>query len=545
MTKQILFGKEARAALKRGVDIVARSVAPTIGPRGKNVIIDKGWGTPTITNDGVSIARDISLSNKFENMGADIIKEVATRTNEAAGDGTSTATILMQAMTEEGFKHATAGVNAMGLKLGIDAAKKDAVEILKSLSKAISTPEEINQVATISSESVEIGKIIAETIDKVGKNGVVTVEESQSLGVESEVVEGFEFINGYISPYMVTNPEKMEAEYRDIDVLLTDKKISNIREILPLLEKLANSGKRDLVIIADDVDGDALATFVLNKMKGGFNILAVKAPGFGDRKKEILEDIAVTVGATVVTETTGLKLETVDLSSLGKVAKIVSTKDKTLIVGGIGDKTLIDARISSIKVQLKTTESKHDKEKMEERIGRLSQGVAVIKVGASTETEMKYLKLKIEDAVNATKAAIEEGIVIGGGAILIKVSNLMSSRAKFSKKFPKEFAIGYDILVKSLEAPLRQIATNAGKSKEEIDEIIKSVSTGLVNSGYDALTDEFVDDMMLAGIIDPVKVTRSAVERSASAAAVLLTTEVAITEEDKKVERNEEPSYDF
>lgn len=535
MAKKLLFGEEARMALKRGVDIVGDAVRVTIGPRGRNVVIDRGWGVPTITNDGVSIARDISLPDKFENMGADIIKEVATKTNEAAGDGTSTATILMQVMVEEGFANTTDGVNAMGLKLGIEAAKKDAVEILKGLSKAISTPEEITQVATISSESAEIGKIIAETIDKVGKNGVVTVEESQSFGVESEIVEGFEFLNGYISPYMVTNPDKMEAEYRDIAVLVTDKKISSVKEILPLLEKLANSGKKDLVIIAEDVEGEALATFILNKMKGGFNILAVKAPGFGDRKKEILEDIAITVGARVISESLGTTLQLTDLSDLGFVSKVVSTKDKTLIAGGRGVKSEIDTRIASIKVQLETTESKHDKEKMEERIGKLSQGVAVIKVGAATETEMKYLKLKIEDAVNATKAAIEEGIVIGGGAALVKVAATMFANPKKSEKFADEFSLGYQVVITALEAPLRQIAINCGKTGEEIEDIIAGIKLG-VNLGYDALSDKMVGDMFLAGIIDPVKVTRSAVERAASAAAVLLTTEVAITEIDKKEE---------
>lgn len=535
MAKKLLFGEEARMALKRGVDVVGNAVRVTIGPRGRNVVIDRGWGVPTITNDGVSIARDISLSDKFENMGADIIKEVATKTNEAAGDGTSTATVLMQAMVDRGFEQTTEGVNAMGLKLGIEAAKGDAIAILKGMSVEISTPAEIEQVATISSESAEIGKIIADTISKVGKNGVVTVEESQSFGVESEIVEGFEFATGYISPYMVTNPDKMEAEYRDIAVLLTDKKISSVKEVLPILEKLANSGKKDLVIIAEDVEGDALATFILNKMKGGFNILAVKAPGFGDRKREILEDIAITVGARVISESVGLTLQSAELSDLGHVTKVVSTKDKTLIAGGAGSKEEIDSRINSIKTQLETTESKHDKEKMEERIGKLSQGVAVIKVGAATETEMKYLKLKIEDAVNATKAAIEEGIVIGGGAALVKVSCVMAGNPMKSGRFTKEFAIGYQVVVESLEAPIRQIMINCGKTNEEIEEVLRAISGG-VNVGYDAVGDTITTDMYSAGIIDPVKVTRSAVERSASAAAVLLTTEVAITDEDRKDE---------
>lgn len=861
MSKKILFGNAARTKLKEGVDVVANAVKITIGPRGRNVVIDKGWGVPTITNDGVSIARDISLSDKFQNMGADIAKEVATKTNEAAGDGpqplyskvltpngfvkigslkvgdeicgtngtfqkvlgifpkgkrdifkikmldgrevecsedhiwsvvtnyglkknltvkkilekgvysiskdgskkhnyfvplskveynkkdlsldpyllgvllgdgsmtgsgsveftiglskehilskiklpdglkiniqfvekkncfrvkisgktkdgktikdiiseldllgvysdtkfipkqylysdmksriklldglsdtdghinkrglleystvskqlssdmlellrslgktatsylkertvdcgsysnksiyvinewkgykygngiseiasvgkntemmcikvsnldhlyitddyvathnTSTAIVLMQAMVESGFKIAESGVNAMGIKLGMEAAKVDAVKYLKNLSKEISTPEEIEQVATISAESAEIGKIIAETIDKVGKDGDVTVEESQTFGVVSEIVDGYGFDRGYISPYMVTNPDKMEAEYKDIAVLVTDKKISSIKEVLPLLEKLANSGKKDLLIIAEDVEGDALATFVLNKMKGGFNILAVKAPGFGDRKKEILEDIAITVGATVISAENGLNLEMAALPMLGVVSKVLSTKDKTLLVGGSGDKGVVASRIASIKVQLETTESKHDKEKMKERIGKLSKGVAVIRVGAATETEMKYLKLKIEDAVNATKAAIEEGIVIGGGAALIKVAQTMRANPTLSPKFASEFAAGYEVVVHALLAPLAQIAKNCGKTNEEIQGIIDGIRLG-VNIGYDALGDEIVGDMFLAGIIDPVKVTRCAVEHSISAASILLTTEVAITEEDKK-----------
>lgn len=542
MSKLLKFGAEARNDLKNGVNIVGDAVAATIGPRGRNVIIDKGWGSPTVTNDGVSIARDISLSNKFENMGAAIIKEVAMKTNEASGDGTSTATVLAQAMINEGLKQVDLGVNAMGIKFGMEAAKEDAIVYLKNLSKKINTPEEIAQVATISAESPEIGKIIAETINKVGKDGVVTVEESQSFGVTSEVVDGYEFDRGYISPYMVTNPDKMEAEYRDIAVLVTDKKLSNVKEILPLLEKLANSGEKNLLIIAEDVEGDALATFVLNKMKGGFNILTVKAPGFGERKAEMLEDLAITVGATVISSTTGLNLEMADLSTLGRVSRVVSTKDKTLLVGGSGNPESVKSRIASIRTQISGTESNHDKTKMEERIGKLSCGVAVIKVGAATETEMKYLKLKIEDAVNATKAAIEEGIVIGGGAALVKVAATMRANPKKSDKFASEFSLGYKVVVDSLESPILQIATNGGKTIEEVKDIISGIVLG-VNTGYDALGDKMVGDMFEAGIIDPVKVTRSAVERSISAASVLLTTEVAITEDDKKTDEILPPGF--
>lgn len=533
MAKQILFDVEARKALKAGIDKVADAVKTTIGPRGRNVVLDRGYGTPTITNDGVSIAKDITLPNKFENMGAEIIKEVATRTNEIAGDGTTTAVVLMQAMVAEGVKQTAMGVNAMGIKLGIEAAKAEVVQALKSLAKPIKSKEEIMQVATVSAESKELGRIIADTIDKVGHDGVVTVEESQSFGVEREIVEGFEFDRGYVSPYMITSPDRMEAEYRDVPILITDKKISTVKDILPLLEKLAQSGKKDLVIIADDVDGEALATFVVNKLRGGFNALAIKAPGYGDRKKEVLEDIAVTTGGTVISEELGMKLESAEVSMLGKVAKIIATKDTTIIAGGKGKKADIEARVATLKAQAKDTKSKYDLEKLEERIAKLSGGVAVIKVGAATETEMKYLKLKIEDAVNATKAAIEEGIVPGGGTALIKAALMASGKThKETGNFDAEFKVGYQILIKALEAPLRQIAINAGKDDGAV--IVEKVKTAKGNAGYDAIADEIVPDMLAAGIIDPVKVTRSGVEHAASAAAVLLTTEVAIADEEAK-----------
>lgn len=541
MTKQILFNADARVALRAGIDKVADAVKITLGPRGRNVVLDRGYGAPTITNDGVSIAKDITLPNKFENMGAEIIKEVATKTNEIAGDGTTTAVVLTQAIVAEGVKQTTMGVNAMGIKLGIEAAKNEVVAALKNLAKPIKSKEEIMQVATISAESKELGKIIAETIDKVGKDGVVTVEESQSFGIDREIVEGLQFDRGYVSSYMVTNHDRMEAEYKDVAVLLTDAKISGVKEIVPLLEKLAASGKKDLVIIADDVEGEALATFVLNKLRGGFNVLAIKAPGYGDRKKEILGDIAVTTGATVISEELGTKLETAELSVLGRASKVISTKDTTIVVGGKGKKADITARVAMLKAQVAQSENKYDIEKLEERIAKLSGGVAVIKVGAATETEMKYLKLKIEDAVNATKAAIEEGIVPGGGTALIKVAGVVAGKMKKftdgnpayrTGRFDAEYKVGWELLLRALEAPLRQIAINAGKDDGAV--IVEKVRNAKGNAGYDAVADAIVPDMLAAGIIDPVKVTRSCVERASSAAAMLLTTEVAVTDEPEK-----------
>lgn len=530
MSKKILYNEEARKSLKRGIDAVADAVKVTIGPRGRNVVFDKGYGTPTITNDGVSIAKEISLKDKFENMGAEIIKEVATKTNDIAGDGTTTATIITQALVSEGMKHTTMGVSAMGIKSGIESASKYAVNELKKLSKPIKTDEEIRQVATISAESPELGKIIADTIKKVGKDGVVTVEESQSTELESEIVEGIEFDKGYISAYMMTNPDRLEAEFKDPAILITDKKISTIKEILPLLEQLAQTGKKDLVVIAEDVDGEALTTFVLNKLRGAFNVLAIKAPGYGDKKKDMLQDIAVTVGAVVISEEVGITFEKADLSMLGKSRKVVSTKDKTVIVGGKGKKSDIEARISQLKGQRDAMDSKYDIEKLDERIAKLSGGVAVIRVGAATETEMKYLKLKIEDAVNATKAAIEEGIIAGGGAALAKVACRLSEWLKENnEKISAEIKIGGIIVVKALEAPLKQIAINAGKEDGSV--IVDKVRNGKGNIGYDALKDEVVSDMIEIGIVDPVKVTRLGVENSCSAAAILLTTEVAIADE--------------
>lgn len=532
MSKVILYNEQARKSLKKGVDIVANAVKVTLGPRGRNVVLDKSYGAPTITNDGVSIARDISLKDRFENMGAEIIKEVATKTNDIAGDGTTTSVVLMQAIVEEGMKHTTMGVNAMGVKFGIEAASKDVITALKSISKPIKTDEEIRQVANISAESLELGTIIADTIKKVGKDGVVTVEESQTIGLESEVTEGIAFDKGYISPYMVTNSERMEAEYNDSAILVTDKKISSIKEVLPLLEKLAQSGKKDLVIIAEDVDGEALSTFIVNRLRGSFNVLAIKAPGFGDQKKQILEDIAVTIGATIVSDEIGINFENADIAMLGKARKVISKKDTSIIVGGKGKKTAIEERIAQLKAQRDATTSKYDKEKYDERIAKLGGGIAVIRVGAATETEMKYLKLKIEDAVNATKAAIEEGIVTGGGVALIKAAQKVSESLTNKKHPSKEFELGYAIVLKALEAPLKQIAMNAGKDDGSV--IVEKVKNGKGNAGYDALSDEMVADMIVSGIVDPVKVTRLGVQNACSAASILLTTEVAIADEPKE-----------
>ena len=536
MAKQILFSEDARKALKRGIDQVADVVKVTIGPKGRNVVLDKGYGAPTITNDGVSIAKEIVLKDKFENMGAEIIKEVATKTNDAAGDGTTTSVVLAQAIIAEGMKHTNMGLGVMGIRAGIEAGTADVVATLKTMAKPIKTKDEIRQVAVISAESEEIGKIIADTINKVGKDGVVTVEESQSFGVESEVVEGLEFDKGYLSPYMITNAERMEAEYKDVPVLVTDKKISAIKDILPLLEKVAQTGRKELVIIADEVDGEALTTFVINKLRGGFNVLAVKAPGYGDRKKDMLVDIATVLGAQLVSDDLGLKLDTMEVTSLGRASKVVSTKDSTVIVGGKGKKADIEKRIAQLKKQKEHITSKFDVEKIEERIAKLSGGVAVMRVGAATETEMKYLKLKIEDAVNATKAAIAEGIVTGGGTALVKASHTV--RQKFEKENETKkktvgdaFRVGYEIVLSACEMPLRQIAMNSGKGDGSI--VLEHVRSAKGNGGYDALKDEMVADMFVAGIIDPVKVTRTGLQNASSASAILLTTEVAVTEEPK------------
>lgn len=529
MAKQVIFDEEVKKKLKKGVDTVANAVKVTLGPRGRNVILDKGYGGPTITNDGVSIAKEITLKDKFENMGAEMVKEVANKTNELAGDGTTTATVLMQALVHEGLRQTSMGLNSMAVRTGMEHASVDVVEALRSMATKIKSTDEIKQVATISAESIEIGEKIAETIEKVGKDGVVTVEEGQSFGIETEFTEGMEFDKGYVSPYMVTNAERMEAEYKDAHILITDAKVSSVKEILPLLEKIAQSGRKELVIIADDIDGEALTTFVINKLKGGFSVLGIKAPGFGDRKKEVLNDIAVMVGGQVITEELGLKLETTELSQLGKASRVMSTKDKTVIVGGQGKKTDIDNRVSALKSQLESTTSKYDKEKLEERVAKLSGGVAVLRVGAATEMEMKYLKLKIEDAVNATKAAIEEGIVPGGGTSLTRAAAIVEKNLLARKNLGREEMVGYNIVLKALEMPLRQIADNTGKIDGAV--VVDKVKNSEGNAGYDAFEGEFVDDMIKAGIIDPVKVERAGVQHAVSAAAILLTTEAAVADE--------------
>lgn len=533
MAKKIIFNEEARSALQNGVNRIADAIKVTLGPRGRNVVFDKGYGAPTITNDGVTIAKEISLKDKIENMGAEIVKEVASKTNDSAGDGTTTAVILTQTIVNEGLKQTAMGVNAIGVRFGIESATNHMVDALKTIAKPIKKKEEIIQVAVISAESDEMGKIIADTIDKVGKDGVVTVEESQSFGIESEITQGLEFDKGYISPYMVTNSERMEAEYKGATILITDKKISSIAEILPILEKLATAGKKDLVIIADDVEGEALATFVVNKLRGTFNVLAIKAPGFGDRKKEILEDIAITVGATIISEDTGMKLENAEINLLGNARKIVSRKDSTVIVGGKGKKTAVEDRIVELRNHIEMSESKFDKEKFEERIAKLSGGVAVIKVGAATETEMKYKKLKIEDAVSATKAAIEEGIVPGGGTALVMAAKIVADKniKHDVKSFKSEFMVGFNLVLSAAQAPLRQIAINAGKDDGFV--IVEKVKNGDGNTGYDAAKDIIVSDMIRSGIVDPVKVTRNTLQHAASAAAILLTTEVALADEEE------------
>lgn len=530
MSKKVLFNTDVREKILAGADVVADAVRITQGPRGRNVAIDRSYGGPRITNDGVSIAKEIELKDKFENIGASVLKEVATKTNDMAGDGTTTAVVLAHAIVSEGFKRISMGANAVMVRRGIEAAAKDAIAELKTMAKEVKNKEDIRNVATVSAESAELGKTIADTIDKVGANGVVTVEESQSFGIESEITEGLEFDKGYVSPYLITNTERMEAEYKDAALLVTDKKISTVQDVLPLLEQMMKTGKKELVIIAEDVDGEALSTFIVNKLRGGLSVLAVKAPGYGDRKKEMLQDIAIVTGATLVSEDVGIKLDQADMSVLGKAARVVATKDKTIIVGGKGKKSDIEGRVTQLKAQHDATDSKYDKEKIAERIAKMTGGVAVIRVGASTETEMKYLKDKIEDAVNATKAAIEEGIVPGGGSALAKVSAKLE-KSKHAHEHT-EFGVGYRILAKALAAPLMQIAMNAGRDDAAV--ILRDVVEKGGAFGFDASKDEpeaAIVDMLKEGIIDPVKVSRAAVQNAASAAAVLLTTEAAIVDE--------------
>ena len=533
MAKQIEMGVDARKKIKLGIDKVANTVKTTLGPRGRNVILDKGYGSPTITNDGVSIAKEIELADKFENIGAQLVKEVASKTNDVAGDGTTTSTVMAQALVGEGLKFVETGISPIGIRHGMEEAKRDVIEILKKNSKKISSKEEIAQVATISAESKEMGEIIATVMDEVGKDGVITVEESQTFGFDKEIVEGMNFDKGYVSPYMITDVETQKAELKDPHILITDKKISSIQEILPLLEKIAQSGKKELVIIAEDVDGEALATLVVNKLRGTLNVLAIKAPEFGDNRKAMLEDIAVLTGGQVITEDKGLDLKKAELSMLGVAQKVIATKDDTTIVGGAGEKKDIDARVEQIKAQLENSDSKWDKEKLQKRIAKLSGGVAVIRVGAATETELTYIKHKMEDALAATRAAVEEGIVAGGGVALAKASKELLDKKHDGQS--QDFKAGYEAMVRSLSEPLKQIVFNAGKKSADVV-LDKVLSESNMNFGYDASEDRFIDDMLKAGIIDPLKVTRTALENAVSVSAMLLTTEAVVTDLPEKKE---------
>ena len=536
MAKQILFNEKAREALKRGVDILANAVKITLGPKGRNVVLDKGFGSPIITNDGVTIAKEIELSDKAENMGAAIIKEVASKTNDIAGDGTTTATLLAQSIITEGLKHITAGVNPIGLKRGLDRAMEAVVKKLGEIAIPVSADkkEERAQVATISAKDPKIGEKIAEVIKKVGKDGVITVEESQTFGIEYEIVEGMQFDKGYVSPYMITNSERMEASYEDPEILLTDKKISSLQEILPLLEKLAKTGKKELVIVCDDVEGEALATFVVNKLRGTFNVLAVKAPGYGDRKKEMLLDIAVVTGAKVVSDELGIKLENADLDVLGSARKVISTKENTTIVGGKGKKIDIEKRAEQIKTQIATIDSSYEKKNLEERFAKLHGGVAVLRVGAATEVEQKEKQHRIEDAVLATKAAIEEGIVPGGGVALLRATEILEKMANRmeNNEMDEDEVSGVNILLRSLSLPLWQIAYNAGVAGDVVVDTVKKLKG---NKGYNASTGKY-EDLLEAGIVDPKKVTRSALQNAVSAASMLLTTEALVVEIPEKKE---------
>lgn len=520
MVKDIKFAEDARSAMLRGVDVLANTVKVTLGPKGRNVVLEKAFGSPLITNDGVTIAKEIELEDHFENMGAKLVAEVASKTNDIAGDGTTTATVLTQAIVREGLKNVTAGANPVGIRRGIELATKAAVEELHRISRPVESKEAIAQVAAISSGSAEVGELIAEAMEKVGNDGVITIEESKGIETELDVVEGMQFDRGYLSQYMVTDNDKMIATLDNPFILITDKKVSNIQEIIPLLEQIVQQG-RALLIIADDVDGEALPTLVLNKLRGTFNVVAVKAPGFGDRRKAMLEDIAVLTGAQVITEDLGLELKDATLAQLGTAGKVVVSKDSTTIVEGAGSKELIANRVALIRAQAQDTTSDFDREKLHERLAKLSGGVAVIKVGAATETELKEKKLRIEDALNATRAAVEEGIVSGGGTALVNVQKVVDAL-----ELEGDLATGAKIVSRSLEEPLRQIAENAGLEGSVIVARLKSEKKGI---GYNAATDEWVN-MIEAGIVDPTKVTRSALQNAASVSALLLTTEAVVAD---------------
>ena len=520
MAKEILFDEEARRALSRGVDALANAVKVTLGPKGRNVVLEKKFGAPSITNDGVTIARDIELEDHFENMGAQLVKEVATKTNDVAGDGTTTATLLAQAIVREGLKNVVAGANPMIIKKGIEAAVAKLVDEIKNNAKKVEGKEAISQVAAISSGDAEIGQLIADAMEKVGNDGVITVEESKTMTTNLKVVEGMQFDRGYISPYMVTDADKMEAVMDDPYILITDRKISSIQDILPILEQVVKQGKA-LVIIAEDVDGEALATIVVNKLRGTFKALAVKAPGFGDRRKAMLEDIAILTGGTVISEELGRKLDSVTFADLGHARQIRATKEETTIVEGSGDKGDIKARVAQIRKMIETTTSDFDKEKLQERLAKLAGGVAVIEIGAATEVEMKEKKLRIEDALNATRAAVEEGIVAGGGTTFIDILPALDD-----VKADGDAKVGVEIVKRAIEEPVRQIANNAGQEGSVVSEAVKKSDKGI---GFNALTNEYVD-MIKAGIVDPAKVVRSALQNAASIAAMILTTETLVAD---------------
>ena len=532
MPKQILFNEVARKKLKSGIDKLTNVIKVTLGPKARHVVLDKGFGTPEISDDGVSIAKEIELENKIENLGVEIMKEVAEKTSEVAGDGTTTAMLLTQAIASEGLKNVTAGAHPLTIKRGIQKGVKEIIKYLKEISKPISKKEEIAQVAAVAALDSEIGNMIADTISEVGKDGVITVEESKKFGLEREIVKGLQFDRGYISPYMITDLERMESVLEDPYILITDKKISALTEILPAMEKVAQTGKKDLVIIAEEVEGDALATLVVNKLRGVFNTLAVKAPGFGDRKKEMLQDIATVCGAQLISEELGLKLENIELKQFGRARKVVAEKEKTTIIEGKGKKEEIDASIKQIKNELKRTESEFDKEKLQERLAKLAGGVAVIKVGAATEVEQKVKQKKTENALNATRAAVEEGILAGGGVALLRSVKVLE---KLEKELEEDEKTGVRILKKALEIPIRQIAENSGMDGAIVVEEVRKHEGSF---GFNAQTQKF-EDLFTVGVIDPTKVVRTALENAASAAGMFLTTEAVVaeieTEKEKKI----------
>ncbi len=543
MAKQLMFGEEARKKLKAGIDTVANAVATTLGPKGRNVAIDRKYGSPTITHDGVTVAKEIELPDPFENMGAQLLKEASAKTNDIAGDGTTTSTVLAHAIVSEGLKSLAAGANPMLLKRGIESASKAVSEDIRKQAIEVSSKEDIANVATVSAQDSNIGTLIADVMDKVGKDGVITVEESKGLEFETEYVEGMQFDRGYISPYFITDNDKMEANIANPNILVYDKKISAAQDMVPLLEKLVQTGKRDLVIIAEDIDGEALATLVLNKLRGMLNVLAVKAPGFGDRRKAMLQDIATLTGASVISEETGRKLETATLADLGHCERVITDKDNTTIIGGQGDQAEIKARIDQIRIEIEKTTSDYDREKLQERLAKLSGGVAIIRVGAATETELKEKKHRVEDALSATRAAVEQGIVPGGGVALLnacaKIQNLKAEN--------EDEQTGINIVRKSLEVPMRKIVENAGKDGSVIIANIRSQQKSKRSNriGYNVLTDKYID-MIAGGVSDPAKVTRGALENAASIAAMILTTEALITdipEPEKAAPQQQMPEY--